>query len=907
MHEITECHLVKRLSSAQDDFLAALDKDTDAVANFLTQWRTLSQSLESNTTLQASTLALSHSVSAAIAQVADMLVTQTSEMQTIEDQFRDKLTASIAHSNASTSSLPLPPYIAPCYEWLMDNLHNPYPSPPVKRRLLEAALRDAREGNGHHPTPPPSPTSSHIPRAPSKAPLTIDDINDWFVAVRARMGWGDLRRVKFDGSRSLMLHAARLMWCPDAEELKQEIPSDYARKPTLPKKEELSPRLSLHEFIAFTADVHSSDNESSDEQNDLSINSHAPSVLTPDIEFAFVQLEEQAKSLYAHVFQPSELAGTLSESTFTRPDTDDWASPDVKAYREALALAAADKRRQSRRDQRRAKRARDEARRRETERHHYPSPEPSSDDESSSDYASCSSDADSAAGSDDSDFEEDLSQDDHPFAAYAHQRTSFVTPPVSAYDTDPDSEDETGSVDNYSEEDVTTEDEDEEDATSDESDDSSDEESEAEDDTPPVTLAGSKRCSEDTCDDERASKKLRSTPPPVRRVKRRPAPITVHLPSPAPSSPPTSPSVSSTTSECAVERHSSPITRKVQDASLKQASLPPTLPTDPLLGPDGVPLGTVRARLPRVRHRTFAASRDAFIQLDVPIAGAKGNGEPIKISGDPTPYVNWNLDAHDIQPYCLTGDPTDYANWDLNAVPPAKSTHSYPASLSALSRVPSVSSLPSLSRSSSMSSLTSTDSSSSTTSDTSSDSATVDDVVVAKTTVKPAAIARQTPAPPTTRRPTRVVSYNAPPVVSYEEAAGVITSPTRATFAQSQLSTKLAKVHTASITTPTVSLPSSKQRCVGMSVGRTSSEGPSPSDLVNNVLSSGFIEASSKASSIDDNQPRRRSPKARGRKSSPTTRDEKDAVQTRLAEIEQEAARLEAERQSLQRLASVGG
>ncbi|KAL1670678.1 hypothetical protein GGF50DRAFT_109112 [Schizophyllum commune] len=897
MHEITECHLVKRLSSAQDDFLAALDKDTDAVADFLTQWHTLSRSLESNTTLQASTLALSHSVSAAIAQVADMLVTQTSEMQTIEDQFRDKLAASITQSTASTSSLPLPPYIAPCYEWLMDNLHNPYPSPPVKRRLLEAALRDTREGNSHHPTPPPSPTSSHIPRPPAKASLTIDDINDWFVAVRARMGWGDLRRVKFDGSRSLMLHAARLMWCPDAEELKQEdVPSDCVRKSTLPKKEELSPRLSLHEFIAFTADVHSSDNESSDEQDDLSINSHAPSVLTPDIEFAFVQLEEQAKSLYAHVFQPSELAGTLSESTPTRPDTDDWASPDVKAYREALALAAADKRRQSRREQRRAKKARDEARRRETERHHYPSPEPSSGDESSSDYASCSSDADSAAGSDDSDFEEDLSQDHHPFAAYAHQRTSFVTPPVSSYDTDPDSEDETGSVDDYSEEDVTTEDEDE-------SDDSSDEESEAEDDTPPVTLAGSKRRSEDICDDERASKKSRPTPPPVRRVKRRPAPITVHLPSPAPSSPPTSPSASSTKSECAVERHTSPPTRKAQDVSLKQASLPPSSPTDPLLGPDGVPLGTVRARLPRVRHRTFAASRDAFIQLDVPIAGAKGNGEPIKISGDPTPYVNWNLDAHDVQPYCLTGDPTDYANWDLNAVPPLDSTHTYPASLSALSRVPSISSLPSLSRSSSMSSLTSTDSSSSTTSDTSSDSATTDDVEVVKTTVKPAAIARQTPAPPTPRRPTRAVSYNAPPVVSYEEAAGVITSPTHATFAQSQLSAKLAKVHTASTTTPAVSLPSSERRCVG----RSCSEGPSPSDLVNSVLSSGFIEASSKASSMDDNQARRRSPKARGRKSSPTTRDEKDAVQARLAEIEQEAARLEAERQSLQRLASVGG
>jgi hypothetical protein len=76
----------------------------------------------------------------------------------------------------STSTLPL--YVKPAYTWLMENLHNPYPSKHVKAKL-------SRESG-----------------------CNVKDIDNWFINVRRRIGWNRVRRVHFANKRQEILSAA---------------------------------------------------------------------------------------------------------------------------------------------------------------------------------------------------------------------------------------------------------------------------------------------------------------------------------------------------------------------------------------------------------------------------------------------------------------------------------------------------------------------------------------------------------------------------------------------------------------------------------------------------------------------------------------------------------------------------
>ncbi|KAG6874671.1 hypothetical protein C0992_007044, partial [Termitomyces sp. T32_za158] len=72
----------------------------------------------------------------------------------------------------------IPPYTKPSYDWLLSNLHNPYPS------------RDTRDA---------------ISRTSAAA---RKDVDSWFTDARRRIGWNDARRSYFSNKRAEMVRAA---------------------------------------------------------------------------------------------------------------------------------------------------------------------------------------------------------------------------------------------------------------------------------------------------------------------------------------------------------------------------------------------------------------------------------------------------------------------------------------------------------------------------------------------------------------------------------------------------------------------------------------------------------------------------------------------------------------------------
>lgn len=71
-----------------------------------------------------------------------------------------------------------PTYIQASYEWLLKNLHNPYPSKELKTQIA----RDSRS--------------------------LLKDVDAWFVDARRRIGWNAFRKARFSNKRTEIIDAA---------------------------------------------------------------------------------------------------------------------------------------------------------------------------------------------------------------------------------------------------------------------------------------------------------------------------------------------------------------------------------------------------------------------------------------------------------------------------------------------------------------------------------------------------------------------------------------------------------------------------------------------------------------------------------------------------------------------------
>ncbi|KAL1740816.1 mating type protein A-alpha Z6 [Schizophyllum fasciatum] len=946
---LTEHDLRAFLASAESTFLSALSESDVAVAQFHARWDLVLARIQEDSTLQPSTYELLHSVGTAIKSLADTMVLQELDIDAIGKDLHARLSNNISRRvrlrrrtrkvQTSANSLPLPPYIEPCYKWLLANLQNPYPSHSIKQSLLDQARAQSSPNHEILLTPPPSPTSSRHSTPPrraeaSSATITLRDIEKWFAMARMRIGWGDVRRAKFDGDRALMLSAAHRMWAAHEDAPSNAFMSGCVskRKPDLKREEYAPSSKTRYDFVAFRLPTPDLTTEDSSLYHDAS-------TLAPDVELAFICIEAQAKAMYAHHLTPTELVDSLHASPNRRSDQNVSPSEGVldprhlassAAYREALAKLALDKRRDARRRHRQARTAEAAMLRRKQERASYPSPEPSSGDESSTGSYSDASHFDSETSSSelDSDDEEDgTSEEDHsdaqnedacPFAAYASTRTTFLTPAVECCSED-ETEDEEQSQSDDSDE------TDDSDAESDDAQDSCDDAlSEDEELTPPETLAGRKRRVDDEGDNNVES----------RPEKRQRYLFFRHDAIPVLTTPVQAYSCS------APESHSMcRCATALAGRCIQELLSPPSEPA--IIGPNGVPLGTVRARLSKTQHRRpspLLANRSAQ-----PLSQRLGP-RCVKITGDPTPWVNWNLDA---------------ASEGREATLRARDTTAAATSQTSIPRLPSVTSLSSMSSSSSSS--TSSDASSLFSIDSTQTEATEPGDVSepqwkcsasqspassihplfdpsiwsnydlsaptsgelrrstgrGPSTFVPARLiveavdmtampAKHWTSPP--RSPARLMQSTAPPVVSYQQAVGSITTPTRSSFGHGQLTAALPTGRKAGNTTRKI--PAVRRRSSSSDSASTKDqEAAAPSSLVTSVLNSGLVSVSDLAP-VTVQHGRRPS----GNGTSPPVKTSTSssagcsaqAVRARLAAIEQEAARLEAERTALELLTSPG-
>ncbi|KAG6867491.1 hypothetical protein C0993_002162 [Termitomyces sp. T159_Od127] len=195
IHRISfiESSLLDFKSSRADDFYQQYNDYTNA----------LEVAIRANV-LSPSTTARAASLSFKVYHTVESSLDVESLSEKLMASFLDETTAILEHS--TTSSLPpatqvpkssMPPYIKPSYEWLLSNLHNPYPS---------RGTRDA------------------ISR---KSGAARKDVDNWFLDARKRIGWNDARKTYFCNKRADMIHTATRFYAND-EKLSISQGAEYA-------------------------------------------------------------------------------------------------------------------------------------------------------------------------------------------------------------------------------------------------------------------------------------------------------------------------------------------------------------------------------------------------------------------------------------------------------------------------------------------------------------------------------------------------------------------------------------------------------------------------------------------------------------------------------------------------------
>lgn len=202
--------LIQWLLLAETDFLDALQGGPQTLASFQ---QTLSELLgvlsaaRETGNVGDKTLYLAHSVASRISKIASCFLDirrgenySTAQLQRDCDAMLHQMAALDLNANANSlqsdnsndtlsscsysgtpipsTERPSPPFPAAAYQWLLDNLHNPYPTAEVKARIAAASS------------------------------CQVSSINSWFINARRRIGWTTLCRERFSHCRADMIDAA---------------------------------------------------------------------------------------------------------------------------------------------------------------------------------------------------------------------------------------------------------------------------------------------------------------------------------------------------------------------------------------------------------------------------------------------------------------------------------------------------------------------------------------------------------------------------------------------------------------------------------------------------------------------------------------------------------------------------
>ena len=201
--------LIQRLIIAETDFLDALQNGPQMLASYRQTLSVLLDLLPTATktgNAGPETLSLVHLVASRISKVAscfldigrgeDCSIAQIQrdcgamlhQMAGLDLSAQPKSSlqdnssgspCSPASSNTLTPSTESSsPFLTSAYQWLLNNLHNPYPTAEVKTRMAAASS------------------------------CQVSSVNSWFISARRRIGWTTLCRERFSNCRADMIDAA---------------------------------------------------------------------------------------------------------------------------------------------------------------------------------------------------------------------------------------------------------------------------------------------------------------------------------------------------------------------------------------------------------------------------------------------------------------------------------------------------------------------------------------------------------------------------------------------------------------------------------------------------------------------------------------------------------------------------
>lgn len=225
----TNASLRRRLLDAEEKFLAVLPgRNDNTLETFEREWDALCLDFEKaleGGAVDDDLWKLAQSIFARVAIVGDDLarlhLQATEKTTAVMSEIEDLLShmsiedivepaplsqpVSVSRHSSRTPvgdrlpSSSLPSCIPQAYEWILENLHNPYPPKPLKSSMA------------------------------SQAGVTLRSMDDWFKALRRHIGWVSFVKRHFKGSRALAIAAAERVLSQDGGDanIPFEIAADF--------------------------------------------------------------------------------------------------------------------------------------------------------------------------------------------------------------------------------------------------------------------------------------------------------------------------------------------------------------------------------------------------------------------------------------------------------------------------------------------------------------------------------------------------------------------------------------------------------------------------------------------------------------------------------------------------------
>nr|AGS09320.1 a1 homeodomain mating type protein [Heterobasidion parviporum] len=218
MSPMDDSTIQRQLLRVEQNMLDGVAKGPQALKSFYESWASLGRDIECairNRSLGSGTYSLVKVVSARVEVLAEAFLGLHSDTDSLADDLMSELSDTLTQFGLSEDpsilvtpdhqhhpkkkhlltdlATPRPSSYASAYDWLLDNLHNPYPSPDVKSQLAQA--------HG----------------------LSSKAIGAWFKQVRQEIGWSTLSGEIFSGSSSKTARAANLAYISRDPDLPENI------------------------------------------------------------------------------------------------------------------------------------------------------------------------------------------------------------------------------------------------------------------------------------------------------------------------------------------------------------------------------------------------------------------------------------------------------------------------------------------------------------------------------------------------------------------------------------------------------------------------------------------------------------------------------------------------------------